>query len=976
MRLGELEWEESREAFLARFRAWERSPADGRSEPPSPDYSTARRHFQRVLKEHKTYSDYDLALYVDGVLAQEEGRADQALHRFNLILAWCPESRFVPDAHMIRAEYEFTKSSPDYETALAEYEKVLSFEGTELHDLALFKSAWTLWRLGRQAEAAKRFLTVFKDTAEAGQRSGQRRAEIDELQREALKNLVTVFAEDENNTAEDMHEFLVDAGGEKFAGRIVLALADTFYEQAQYERGIEAYRLLLKLEPTSPGAYRSALRIAQGHSTTENWAALEEDYRALIGVYAPAAASAPKGGAATTAGGSAAGGSAWSAAQSEATRRKAASAIEEQLRKDAIGLHAKAQSDKSRAEFEAAKGLYAVYLARFGETPAAYEMYFNAGEIDFYHVADAQGAAKNYLAAVRLKPRGEFSRDALYNALTALEVARAEEFDAAKAEGRAPQETATDKQLTEAMELYIATYPEDVAVPDLLFRQGKLYYDYSVFDPAVRQWGLLLEKYPKSTEAKAAGELILDSFNRSKDYENIEVWARRLKAAPAFSGAAEQKKLDVLIVGAVFKQGEQLAEAGEHGRAAQAYLRAAREFPGEPRAAQAAVNAEVEAKRAADLTTLAAAAQLLSEKHGDRDEVPEGLWIAATTYQQIGLFAEAANYHEQIGSRFKKSKYHKDAAFNAVLLYSAVGDQPRAVAAGQTFKKAYPKDALTPEVTFLMGKAYESAQKWSDADKLYADYARTAPNPNRRIEAWVRLALVRRESPKGKAQALDQAVKLHKSYQQKLDDKGRYFAAHARYLSGERWLEEFDRVTIEGDVRQLKERLRKKSQLLKKAADEFLEASKMGVAEWTTASLYQIGRTYESFAQALLTAAPPSELNDSDAELYRQSIEEFVIPIEERSIEAYESGWLKAVELGIFNEWTAKMRQALGRLSSEMYPPLEEVGFRVRSASPFPLPPLVRGPRRGADGASAEYLMPSSRRTAEKQAEERPEAKR
>src|SRR5690606_15041287 len=172
---------------------------------------------------HKSYREYDLALYVDGVLAQEEGRAEEALRRFNLILAWFPKSRFVPDAHMVRAEYEFTKPAPDYAAALAEYEKVLSFQGTELRDLALFKSAWTLWRLGRQREAAERFLTVFRDTAEAEKRSGERRAEIDELQREALRNLVTVFAEDEKNTADDMYRFLVDAGGEKFAGRIVLA---------------------------------------------------------------------------------------------------------------------------------------------------------------------------------------------------------------------------------------------------------------------------------------------------------------------------------------------------------------------------------------------------------------------------------------------------------------------------------------------------------------------------------------------------------------------------------------------------------------------------------------------------------------------------------------------------------------------------------------------------------------------------------
>ena len=94
-----------------------------------------------------------------------------------------------------------------------------------------------------------------------------------------------MFVEDENNRAEDMYRFLTKAGGDKFAGKIVRALADAFYEQAQYERGIEAYRLLLKLEPTSPEAYRFQLQIAQGHSTLENWAALEEDYKLSVRDY-------------------------------------------------------------------------------------------------------------------------------------------------------------------------------------------------------------------------------------------------------------------------------------------------------------------------------------------------------------------------------------------------------------------------------------------------------------------------------------------------------------------------------------------------------------------------------------------------------------------------------------------------------------------------------------------------------------------
>ena len=80
---------------------------------PAPNYTLARSRFERVLKKHKTYSEYDFALYVDGFLATEEGKGEEALNRFNKILKWFPKSRFVPDAHMVRAESEFLKDAPN-----------------------------------------------------------------------------------------------------------------------------------------------------------------------------------------------------------------------------------------------------------------------------------------------------------------------------------------------------------------------------------------------------------------------------------------------------------------------------------------------------------------------------------------------------------------------------------------------------------------------------------------------------------------------------------------------------------------------------------------------------------------------------------------------------------------------------------------------------------------------------------------------
>ncbi len=402
-----------------------------------------------------------------------------------------------------------------------------------------------------------------------------------------------------------------------------------------------------------------------------------------------------------------------------------------------MGLHAKAQADKvSKGEFAGAAGLYEVYLSRFAKGNEAYEIHFNLGEIAFYHLEDANMAADNYMAAVRLNPKGKYSRDALYNALAALEYARSKEFEAAKAAGKKAQESPTDKKLTEAMELYIKTYPNDSDVPELLFRQGKLYYDYEVYDPAVRQWGLLLEKYPRSKYAAPAGELILDSFNKSKDYDNIETWARRMKTAPAFLAPDQQKRLNTLIVQSVFKQGEQHAEAGNHEKAAAAYIRAAKEFPNEPRAAQAAVNAEVEAKHSGDLETLKTAAAILVADHKQRNEAAQGAWIAANTFQEVGLFSEAADYHEVITENWPRFEHHKDAAFNAVLLRTTVGETNKAIDDGNKFKRSYPRDESAEEVTFLMGKAYEKAEKWKDAAQFTIAIRETRRRPAVRSRPW------------------------------------------------------------------------------------------------------------------------------------------------------------------------------------------------------------------------------------------------
>ena len=962
VRLGELQWENARDGFVNRFQAWEKKPVDQRGPAPELEYKVPRDLFARVLRDYPWFDQYDLALYVDGFLAYEQGKEDEARDRFERILKDYPQSRFVPDAHMANAEAIFNGKF-DYAGALSEYEQVLAFKDQidpALYGLALFKSAWCYWRLGNNDEAARRFIGVFEATDDkGGEGAGGKgvnaatRRQLDELQGEALRYIVEVFTEDEKNTAQDLYNFLTKIGGERFSGKIVRALAEQYYDQAHYERGIEAYELLLKLEPTSRDAGQWVLQIAAGYTALEDYPHVKATFDRAIAQY--------------TAGGP------WSRTQGDAANVAATTAaIEKTLREDATALHARAQRDKaSRAEFEGAAALYDAYLTKFGSEPKAYQVHFALAEIDFFRLDKNVDAATHYMSAAKTIPATETTgplatmrHDALYNALVALSremdgAAATRPKDAGKA-GAAPANDAFARaadKYTEALDLYAQYYPKDPELPAMFYRQGRYYFDTGNYDAAVKILGMLLEKFPNSEQSRDAGETILESFNRAKNYENIETWARRLKALPSFSARPQQEKLDALIVVAVFKHGEQAAAAGDHAGAASAYLRAAKEFPKDSRAAQACVNAEQEAKLAGDAKTLQEAATLaMGPEYRDRSESPTGAWIATTTLQAMGLFGEAADIAEQmaaLGDRdhpnYAKFEHERDAAYNAVVLREATGAHDRAVADGNKFLATYGTSAEADEVVFQMGRAHQNAGHAKDAAELYKRYLSRAKNLDHRAQGLVLLAQAQIKSgdDRGADASLVEAASLGKRGGRDLGAEGKYAAAHARYMQGESVLAKFEKIQIQGDVKQLKARLKQKTDLLKEAAKVLLDCVSMGVAEWTTAALYQIGHMYEAFAKSLRDSPPPSEVKTEDQKAdYQSQIEEFAVPMEERSLDAYENGWKEANKLGIYNQWTAKMRDALGRLNSELYPPFKETGFEVRSQAPLPMPALIEAPNR------------------------------
>ena len=594
------------------------------------------------------------------------------------------------------------------------------------------------------------------------------------------------------------------------------------------------------------------------------------------------------------------------------------------------------------------------------------------------------------MAAARLKPQGEFTRDALYNAIGAFERVREEQIQRCSGGGQQRQpepepeaesdddadadeeedededeeededaepepstdpcsgETDNDRKFSEAIELYVQLYPDDPDLPEILFRQGRLYYDRQIFDPAVRLFGQLLERFPNSEYANPAGELILDSFNRAQDYTNIETWARRLKDAPAFASAESQRRLDTLILESMFKVGEQLAEQGKHAEAADAYLRAALEFPEDDRARQMYYNAGLERQRAGDLAGADEAYTGLVERYPGSAEGALGAWAGAQMYESIAQFSDAARFYELYGRRFPEADKAHDATYNATLLRMTAGDNDEAISVGRYYLERYPRHQQADNIHFFIGRAQEANEDWDEAATTYRRYIRLSRNLDRKVEAQTRLAqvLLRDGQERAAGRALEQAVRTGTRQRRRLED-GLYFAAQARYMQGDRILAQYEAIQIAGDSEGLPQRLQRKSELLQRAALAYADVVEFGVAEWVTASLFQIGRSFELFAEAMRDFELPEGLTEEEEQVYMDELARFIIPMEERALEAFEGGYQKALELRIYNRWTAQLREALTRLNDVQYPPLRETGADLVEAFPLPLPEPLDGMRRG-----------------------------
>lgn len=937
-KLAELSWEEAQAIYVDAMGAYQAAVEACRMDRPSCknvprraprlDLSRAQGTYLRLIEEFPKFRKIDTVLYLYAFSLREQGHGERAVGYFQRILRDFPQSRFRADSWMAVGEHRFYERR-DYAGALRAYNNVAKFPSSPLYGIGLFKSAWCHWKLGETELAARRFKDVL-DLTESAKGKGERaRRQAVELQDQALEYLVELFIEDDTKSAREAFDFLLQIGGKAYSQRVLKRLADTVYDQTRYERAAEAYLFLLQLDPLAMDAPEHQVRVVECFQALGKTERAGAEMRRLAVQYAPT--------------------SPWAKANADRpkalqrTRTQAETFIREHVQK----LHAAAQKNEKDSKVvdkelyaQAADG-YGFYLSQFPEEREATKLRYYRADILYFKLKRYADAGDEYLAVARSKPVGELHKEALLQAMRAFESLRPPAPRTLQEKQRR-KITDEDRKFAAAADLYAEILPGDKDHITVIFKNGQFFYDYGDYDEAIKRFGLIVEKYPQDPNAGAAGDLLLQCLADAKDYANIETWARRLKNTKAFASRDDQRRLDGLIFAGLSKQAETLAAGDEWEKAAEAFDRAAKEFPSEPGAALALYNAGAAYERAGRLEAAVQAYERLAQKFPQSEKAPEALFVAAKLEESIADYAGAASFYEELANSHPKSPRHAEALRNAGILRQTLGHYDKAAAHFAAYEAQHKGSAAGADVAFARASLFEEKKDHKQAAKAFADFAASYGKDERLVEAFVRQArahMAARNDRKAK-ESLDEAIAAFK--RRKGGGPEAPFAAEARYLQGELLFRDYESVKIEGGPRQLSKALERKAALLDEARSAFMDVLPFKVPQWATASLFRIGQGYTLFAKALRNTKIPSALSSAEQEVYREELEKYVIVIEDKALSAFKTGYAKALEIGVYNRHTKALREALSQLDGTAYPP--EVELRL-------------GPQAGESIATADVLQ-------------------
>ncbi len=840
--------------LMSKPAADERATADAANQI----YQGAITAYNHLLSAYPGKPDNDRMLYQLANLYYNAGETSGLLDTLDRLAREYPVSPYAEEVQFRRGELLFTLGLSQ-QAAQAYGAVVVLGENSPYYEKALYKHGWSLYKENRHNLALESFLSLlerkFKDGGPAQADPALSRGD-EEMINDVLR--VASLSLSQLNGTLSLSRYFSQHGARPYEHRLYAALAELYQEQERTEDAAGAYRAFIEQHPNDPRAplfHAQVLAVYEKSGFTTKILASKEEF---VNHYAPD--------------------SAYWASNPNLERDATLQQVRGYIQDLAHYHHARAQGSKQSEDYRAAELWYRRFLHDFPADPAAAETHFLLAE-SLYENRAYEDAIREYERVAADYPAYPKRTEAAYASLLA--------YEKMEAGLNGAEHTAAQQRTIAALLRFAASYPADPRALATQIKAARTLFSGQDLPAAEKIARDIIARTPPAAAEylMSAWRIVADSEFESRRYADAEksyqeVLALTLKEDRNDHDAEER------LAAAIYKQGEQAAQNGDHRAAAQHFLRVGQLAPG----AASRVNADYDA--AAQLLTLEdwpAAIAVLERFRKDYPAHPLQKNLSAklaVAYQNNRDWGKAAGELEKLAAQGDDLDLKRDALWQSAELYVRSERPQDALRIFQQYAQQYPQP---------LADAVEAHQRVAE---LYAQRG-----DNNQQQQWL-AQLVIAEQKGGAAR----------------NDRTRFLAAHAALSLAQTRYDEFARAKL---TRPLEASLKLKKKAMEEALQAYRQAADYGVAGVTTAATHHTAEIYAEFGAALLNSERPTGLSELELEQYNVLLEEQAYPFEEQAIGLYEANARRSAE-NIYDEWVQKSFAALGKLLPARYSKMEK----------------------------------------------------
>jgi cellulose synthase operon protein C len=783
--------------------------------------------YQEVVRDYPDAPNRDEVMFYLAQSMWDLQRYKEALAVYKELIATYEKkkSKYIPDSYLAFGEYYFDQSNKDpdmLEKSLMAYKKVAEFEESDIYPYALYKQGWVYFNLRECEKAKDMFQTViYLEDMDTG--THRKRFEI---RKEALKDFTLTYSQEGCGSAKEAPR-VFEKLAPKESHDMLISLAAIYFGTGQDKQAFLLYSHLIKLEKCSAEHPFYQGRMVDSASRLGNDSAARrftvKQVRELVEQFKKTQECVknpnPK---------------------QKDRIRESRELAELTLRSLCNRWYKEAKETKQRETFEHANEMCGDYLEVFPESPDAYDIRFAYAEMLNFRLGQYERAAfeygkivaadLSYLKEKKAFPKerkdkdgrstpGTYMCDAAYKAVQAYQQLMKSELKKDKEGTRQPKDHKSvayedikklpipkgRKRFIQASEIYMdhcpTENPEDLC--DLKYEIAMTYYSNNYFDESFKRFDEIVRGFPANKLAGYAANLVLDILNLKKDFETLDVTARKYFQSNALMKDEELRKtLKDLIPKIAFKRVNEMEEklkkpvAGKkplpenkiHHKVAMAYVNFVKEFKDHELADDALFNAGVEFDKAERLDLARKARQMMIDDYQNSDLVPGTIFSLAENYERMADFNQAANLYETYASRYKKmaglgkalsikgkkekkEKGKKDdkeekkkaaekkiegnrrtwndedaqaALVNAGIYREALRQYEKSIKDREDFIDQFPESSDTPKVHYSLGLLFEKMKNYPKAIDKYGSYSvkYIQKNPDKAIAATMKRAML------------------------------------------------------------------------------------------------------------------------------------------------------------------------------------------------------------------------------------------